>query len=832
MAKDLIKCIPQLKYFHIFLIICLFSPIFLLNSQNVKNLRSDTSQKLDSPFYRHLEEVKLDSNSTKVCSLISDNLKGYYKTGDKTILGIDDDLKVEKGEHIQALINLVKIHFAKKENTKRVLFGEQILEKFDPDTIENLIVYGKHFLPLVIFFCIAILSFPGWIVCICCCCCCKCCCCCCCKKNSCKAPSFIFSYILYGIVALVCFYGLSKSNSIFTGISDTECSVLKFVDEVLLGETNKNPPYWAGIEGITDVLNKLSTKVETMRAGTETHSALSGQKHDLDVAKSTFETDLAAGSIKINDNYQTSISSNQYQLDIAYNFGKYTVGQDRGAPENSISDLWLQEYYTTAENAESYYSTTQNKFDNVILSSTDNSISQSLTRSKQSIKEIKESFDDIKIKVAGNIIKYGDDIDKNGKLIFKILYSVLIFMDAGVAAFMLLLCFCSGSICSCCSCARCFCKFFIHILWNIMAIFMIALFMFGSIFTISGQVGNDMISVVSYLVSKDNLGENSDTILLGDVKKYLNKCINSDGEILAELGFNMNKMESFDDIKDAELQLEDIKKEFKDKQQAFVHKEYLSQLDERVNFNTPELKLISLSDSVTPSEYVFNNLLKQINEDSISTTNKEKWNTTSASTETCSSSHPDDIIYHPKYCYPTDQSWVSTGLTEISSVLNEIRTMVNDADTKPEADNGIRAILTNLKGKYDTFLAEEIATIDVFIGKIRELTSIFNQYSGKEEKIFSFINCKFLKTNVQVILVNLKNVFGNDIYMTGVYLLMAACSLAIAIILTILLIVIINLNLVENKNDNNNNNKITEKAGDVPEILVYTEARDLKAAQN
>ena len=69
-----------------------------------------------------------------------------------------------------------------------------------------------------------------------------------------------------------------------------------------------------------------------------------------------------------------------------------------------------------------------------------------------------------------------------------------------------------------------------------MAIFMIALFMFGSIFTISGQVGKDMISVVSYLVSKDNLGENSDTILLGDVKKYLNKCINSDGEILAELG--------------------------------------------------------------------------------------------------------------------------------------------------------------------------------------------------------------------------------------------------------------------------------------------------------
>ena len=746
-------------------------------------------------------------------------------------------MKVEKGEHIQALINLIKIHFAKKENKTRILFGEQIMEKFDPDTIDNLIVYGKHFLPLVIFFCIAILSLPGWIVCICCCCCCKCCCCCCCKKNSCKAPSFIFSYILYGIVALVCFYGLSKSNSIFTGIADTECSVLKFVDEVLLGETNKNPPYWAGIEGITDVLNKLSTKVTTMKAGSETHDALSDQKSDLDDAKNYFEGDLATGSNKIYSYYKTSISSNQYQLDIAYNFGTYTAGQERGVPENTISDLWVQEYYTTARNAEGYYTLTQNNFDDVILSSTDTSISDSLTRSKKSIEEIKESFDDIKIKVAGNIIKYGDDIDKNGKLIFKILYSVLIFMDAGVAAFMLLLCFCSGSICSCCSCARCFCKFFIHILWNIMAIFMIVLFIFGSIFTISGQVGNDMISVVSYLVGKDNLGENSDTILLGDVKKYLNKCINSDGEILAELGFNLDKMKSFDDIKDAELQLEDLKKEFKDKQQAFVHKEYLSQLDERVNFNTPELKLIALSDDVTPSEYVFNNLLKQINDDTESTTKKEKWNTTSTSDETCSagdaSSHTDDIIYHPKKCYPTDKSWVSgsSSLTQTKEILDNIRTMVNEADTNDVDHNGIKEILTNLKSKYDIFLAKEIDTIRVFIEKIQELTSIFNQYSGKEEKIFSFINCKFLKTNVQVLLVNLKNVFGNDIYMTGVYLLMAACSLAIAIILTILLIVIINLNLVENKNDKNNN-KVIEKAGDVPEIPVYTEGRDLKAAQN
>ncbi|MBR4260967.1 MAG: hypothetical protein IKQ33_03325, partial [Clostridia bacterium] len=637
----------------------------------------------------------------------------------------------------------------------------------------------------------------------------------------CKVPSFVFSYICYGIVALVSFYGLTKSDSIFVGVADTECSILKLVDEVLVGETNTNPPYWAGIEGITDVLSKLSSKVDAMKENTV--STLQTQENESNGKKGLFERALHDGSRGINDNYKTT---DNYQLDIAKDFGKFTKGTDptpnSAEPENSISDLWYKEYSTTITDVDNYFTATKNSFNTIFTGTT---VTDSLTNSKKSMKGIEESFDDIKVKVAGNIIKHGDDIDKNGKLIFKILYSVLIFMDAGVAAFMLLLCFCSGDICSCCSCARCFCKFFIHILWNIMAFFMVALFMFGSLFALSGKIGNDMTSVVSYLVSKENLGQNSETILLGDVKKYLNQCFNSDGEILSELGFNMGSMSSFDILKNSELQLEDLEKDIKDKQHKFVYNEYNSQFEKRVNYKSNLLSLKSIVDGVTPSEYKFVDLLKVVNDESVANAKNEQWDVSSESTDTCvpgTTTVTEMKIYHPSSCYPTDKQWVRDTLTTQTNVLDKIKVIINDANNPT---NGIKPILDDLSSKYDVFLGKEKETIQKYIKTIQEITGIVHQYSGKEEKMFSFINCKFLKTNVQILLVNLKNVFGNDIYMTGIYLLLAACSLAVAIMLTILLVYIINQSVEENKNKNK---KLATTDGEVPEVPVYSEGRKLQ----
>ena len=77
-----------------------------------------------------------------------------------------------------------------------------------------------------------------------------------------------------------------------------ECSILKFVDEVVEGESKENPPYWAGIDRITEILDKLSKKVKEMKSDTE--SKLIDQKNLIDAKKQTFEQNLDSGSDAIN----------------------------------------------------------------------------------------------------------------------------------------------------------------------------------------------------------------------------------------------------------------------------------------------------------------------------------------------------------------------------------------------------------------------------------------------------------------------------------------------------------------------------------------------------
>ena len=813
---------PKLKQFYIFLTFLLFFSFFLFHSPERKNLRVQEKiseaksylSKVLSPG-RLLEEIEKDKKSTtKICEKISDDMKHYYKTGDKTVLGIDEDkIEGDEGDHITALINIVKILTSDKENTLRTLEEKKKFTKEQQsELMQNFVIYGKTILPLLVCFGIAILSIPGWITCCSCCCCCDCCCCCCCKKESCKTPCFVLTFFCYGIVALICFYSLGKSSSIFYGVADTECSVLKSVDEVLYGETNQNPPFWGGIEGITSILNKLLEKIVILRGSPALNS------NDISNNKRPFENALKNAGDTLNrecspssgetQDYCYNDNGNIYKLDIAKNFGEVVNVGDiqniKGEPTNSIADLWIKEYKKSTINSDSYMTQTKESF-NIILN--DASVTQSLNNGKESMKEMEEAFDGIKKKIAGNIYKYADNFDSYGRLGYKLVFTVLILIDAGLAAFMIMLCLCSSTMCNCCSCTRCFCKFFIHILWNLMALCMCALFIFGSLFTLFGAYGKDMTSVLAFLVSEENLGQDKDTILLGDVKKYLNKCFNGNGDILTEMGFRA-EMQAFETLKEAEINMEEIQNEFKNKKNMFVYTEYLSQINDRNEFISKDLSLIAMDNSVDPAEYKFTDLLEKINTEAQGRSTKEHWDITNNDNFDCEhiDTNSEQTEYHPKKCWPPDKPWVIGNSELINSktiaLLGAIKTLVLLANSEVE-NNGIIKILkvgdSSLKSLYDNFLQSEITTLTSFITRTQELTKIVSKYSGKNEKMFNFANCGFIKTNIQVLIKNLKDAFGNDLYTIGVFFLLAAFSMAVAICSTILLIVIINANTGSNK---------------------------------
>ena len=126
--------------------------------------------------------------------------------------------------------------------------------------------------------------------------------------------------------------------------------------------------------------------------------------------------------------------------------------------------------------------------------------------------------------------------------------------------------------------------------------------------------------------------------------------------------------------------------------------------------------------------------------------------------------HTDPVTYHPSKCYPTIKSWSTAAeLSDEKEKLNDIQNFINiaNSDTDP---NSIKKILEGLGRKYNTFLENEIKTLDLYIQKISTYTNITMEYTSEDDELFSFMNCNFIKDNVNVILYYLKHSFENDIY--------------------------------------------------------------------
>ena len=128
--------------------------------------------------------------------------------------------------------------------------------------------------------------------------------------------------------------------------------------------------------------------------------------------------------------------------------------------------------------------------------------------------------------------------------------------------------------------------------------------------------------------------------------------------------------------------------------------------------------------------------------------------------------------------------------------IESIKNLVSNADT---GSTGFRTLTKALFDSYNIFLDAEIVALEVFRGKIHDLTGIFEKYVGKKGKAVDFVNCNFLGTNLKVILKNLKDSLGSNLYTVGICLILSGCSIGISIAFTILLIVIINQSVDANK---------------------------------
>jgi uncharacterized protein YeeX (DUF496 family) len=184
-------------------------------------------------------------------------------------------------------------------------------------------------------------------------------------------------------------------------------------------------------------------------------------------------------------------------------------------------------------------------------------------------------------------------------------------------------------------------------------------------------------------------------------------------------------------------------------------------------------------------------------------------------------------IFYPQKCRPLNRDWIidlgtSDNIYKEAKILTDTLKLVDYAKNKDLANNGYLAIINDLKSKYEKYLDQYINTLDEFGRIINQITGKLNQYINKDEGVFSFVRCKFIGTNLKVMLKYLKSALGGDMKTVGICLSIVGCSLALSISSTILLIVIINLSIDENKK------KQKEENSRIPEYPTNSEGRVIR----
>ena len=893
MTKERNKMISRLKSYHIIILGCILGCLLTFNSNYINEqkatmkLNKEKSELFDRIISkRRLQEIQEGDEdviylTSEVCSHSSDDLKEYYQSGDLTKIDLEPGLiecKDKDNKYVKALIGVLE-GFIKDEDSSEnpntipnnndnnsgnddgANPEERLrLLSLDEEGKENIKIYVDRILPMAVFLGIGILCIIGWLVC-CFASCCNCCCCCCFRKEGCKIPCFIFTYIFYALVITVCIYGLTQTNKIFTGIANTECSFMKFFDDILDGEEKEETPKWIGINGVSNMLNSLYDTVEDME-NSDLNANLESKIRDIDEERSNFMPELKStyknyytdrndgidgvdpnvgyyveynNDAYIKESDSTTINYNgKYMLDIFNLLGRYDNDKQN---YTGYLYLWDREISEIDNQASGTLNSAAGSFRNM-LNENIGEIKRGLHSGITSLEELRKPFDDVYDVIADAIYDSSVYIDKYGKLSVQLVFGILAAMNLALGILVLLICLFSGKSCADCCCCRCICKCATHIIWNLLAFLMIIAFIIGSLLSLLGAIGSDMMSVFSYIVSEENFNKGDSAVIINKLeegKDILKECFIGNGR-LTEL-FNLSDVtDDFDIIQEKKNEIQGYMDEFRERMNYPSYTYLKSLLENRLQF-TEDTNLILLDpQSNTPEAQKIINLDEIIKKLNDSPGADEKWNLLEGDKDKiCIKDQNDGFaknsqnVLHPWTCEPYHRDWIEEGsgntdITNYAKIATDIIDLLKYAKGEIEpADNpnykSYYDILDELKGKYEVYLNKYMDVLEFFDDVIDEITSALEEAIGSngQHDTFSFLDGKFIRNDLKILLKYLQYSLGEDIYTVGLCLVIVGFSLILSVSSTILLLVIINISLESNK-------KFSQQT-EIPEFPVNNDGR-------
>ena len=566
---------------------------------------------------------------------------------------------------------------------------------------------------------------------------------------------------------------------------------MKLLEQVVDGEIKQTTPRWSGIAGINTLLTSLKNNI--IASKTSASSGLTTQKGLISNGKNAFE-----GAMRTFDNYcynngayPTAFTHtfNGLSTDSIYEGKKYvldiikSVGHEDGGayPQPSFLYGLNYEYQEVASTTDGYIQTSENSFNDILDRNSDKVI-KALDKAKKTLDDFKKPFDEINNKIGDKVADYAELIDEKGKLVVKLVFGVLMIMNIALAVFLMLIGLFSMKACTNCCFCRCIFKCGVHILWNVLALLMILTFLVGSILALIGRIGGDAMSLVSFILSKENFENQQNPLLLGkmgDAKKYLKVCLHGDGNLESEfdLGTSLNSINDIDNVLSG---LDDVKERFTEiKGNLRAINTFEEQVNDRSEFKTDEFGLLFATNSETnPIE--LKTILQTFNPKVRAIKAKENWGIgedrersktcdTGLNADSALISLTDENKFHIENCKPEDRNWIVESTdAEIKDYANIISRIV-DLALKLK-DTSFTDPLGELKTAYNNYMQSYINMIDFLKTTIRSLIGELRDTVGNGS-LFSFLNGKFIGT------------------------IIVGCSLILSISSTILLNVIINISL-------------------------------------
>ena len=750
-------------YFIILLIILICFPLLKFSSLLNEKIKIFLDNKLGFFFGRKLN---FNTDSLKVCARSSANLVKYFETGDTQYV----ELYEYKNDEEPSKFTLEFIKFLSDDSNEK----------------ETNNTFLAHYALTFSFFILSFLSIPGWILC-CTCSCSKFCCCCCFKHHKYRIPFFIISSIFNFTILAICIAGLSTTNIIFKGLTNAECSILRFINEVLDGETKNALPKWGGINGIINMFNKTISQIEEMGKD-DTKTVTQSKSNQYNSIKDTFENSLKNAGQAIST--ETNYIYGDYKLDLANKFGVYETDH---FTYGSYADKWSQEAMLTDKVQASY---------NALGVITATNVATSMGKAIEFIQIMNDGIEGFKDLIGEMVLEYSELLDEYGKLVFRLVFGILLLIAILLECLLVIFIFFSSSKHTKCL-IRFISKIFIHIIWNIFALMMIIMFFFGSIMTFVGMVGEDLFQMISFLISKRNLQSDS-PMILDSGTSFINVCINGDGIIADELGIESD-LGNIDFLKTLTNGIDSILQTITENQSAestestdLVYGELL--MDYFTKKEENDFELIKKTSDGNEEKISLLNSLESLNENLETCSINERWSflcendfPNLAKDECPSTTSDSNKCIDPKNCFTELNNRYSSSCSDANN-FGEIVGKIIAAIKYIDDINNVNSILkqaSNVNTAYNTYLTDAKTALDGYTTKFTPLTAIYDNFVGNGS-IMGFINCAFLGKNVKVMLKYLDDSVGNQFKILGITVLFNGVVMAFSICFIIILVVIVN----------------------------------------